>query len=57
MSSSIVIVALYRFVRLEDFESLRAPLLQVMLDQKVRGTLLLAAEGINGTIAGSLCPT
>ena len=53
MSSSIVIAALYRFVRLEDFESLRVPLLQVMLERKVRGTLLLAAEGINGTIAGS----
>jgi UPF0176 protein len=53
MSSSIVIAALYRFVRLEDFESLREPLLQVMLERKVRGTLLLAAEGINGTIAGS----
>jgi UPF0176 protein len=53
MSSSIVIAALYRFVRLEDFETLRAPLLQVMLERKVRGTLLLAAEGINGTIAGS----
>jgi UPF0176 protein len=53
MSSPIVIAALYRFVRLDNFESLRQPLLQVMLDHEVRGTLLLAAEGINGTVAGS----
>jgi len=52
MSSSIVIAALYRFVRLEDFEILRAPLLKIMLEREVRGTLLLASEGINGTIAG-----
>jgi len=53
MSSPIVIAALYRFVQLDNFESLRQPLLQLMLDNQVRGTLLLAAEGINGTVAGS----
>lgn len=53
MSSPIVIAALYRFVQLDNFESLRQPLLQQMLDNQVRGTLLLAAEGINGTVAGS----
>ena len=53
MSSRIIIAALYRFVRLENFEQLRQPLLQLMLDQQIRGTLLLAAEGINGTVAGT----
>lgn len=53
MSSPIIIAALYRFVQLDNFESLRQPLLQLMLDNQVRGTLLLAAEGINGTVAGS----
>ncbi len=53
MSSAIVIAALYRFVKLDDFESLRQPLLEIMLENQVRGTLLLAAEGINGTVAGS----
>jgi len=53
MSSPIVIAALYRFVRLDDFENLREPLLAVMLEQQVRGTVLLAAEGINGTVAGA----
>src|SRR5690554_6424597 len=49
----VVVCALYHFVTLDDFESLRQPLLDLMLEHKVRGTLLLAAEGINGTIAGS----
>jgi UPF0176 protein len=53
MSSPIVIAALYRFVRLDNFEELRQPLLQLMLDNQIRGTLLLAAEGINGTVAGT----
>lgn len=48
-----VVTALYKFVTLENFEQLRAPLLQVMEDNEVRGTLLLALEGINGTIAGT----
>jgi UPF0176 protein len=51
--SQVVVSALYKFVRLDDFESLKTPLLEKMKQQGVRGTLLLAAEGINGTIAGS----
>lgn len=51
--SDIVVAALYRFVTLDDFRELREPLLQFCLDRNVRGTLLLAHEGINGTIAGS----
>ena len=47
-----VVAALYRFVTLEDFVELREPLLEVCLDAEVKGTLLLAREGINGTIAG-----
>ncbi len=48
-----VVCALYHFVILDDFESLREPLLQAMLKEDVRGTLLLAREGINGTISGT----
>ena len=51
--NSIVVCALYHFVTLEDFESLKAPLLALMEKHTVRGTLLLAKEGINGTIAGT----
>ncbi|UCH40875.1 MAG: rhodanese-related sulfurtransferase, partial [Gammaproteobacteria bacterium] len=53
MSSRIIIAALYRFVQLDNFSDLRQPLLDCMLDNEVRGTLLLASEGINGTVAGS----
>lgn len=48
-----VVCALYKFVTLDDYPALRQPLLDYMLANEVRGTLLLAREGINGTIAGS----
>jgi len=51
-NSQIVVCALYHFVRLDDYQSLQQPLLDVMLENRVKGTLLLANEGINGTIAG-----
>ena len=50
--SKIVVSALYKFATLEDFTELKKPLLQLMEDHQVKGTLLLAKEGINGTIAG-----
>jgi UPF0176 protein len=46
-------LALYKFVPLPDFADLRAPLLALCNARQVKGTLLLAAEGINGTIAGA----
>lgn len=49
----IVVCALYKFAILDDYKELRDPLLSLMLSHKVKGTLLLAREGINGTIAGS----
>ncbi len=52
-NDSIVVVALYKFVTLEDFEALRQPLLDTLTRNGVKGTLLLAREGINGTIAGA----
>ncbi|MCM2680092.1 rhodanese-related sulfurtransferase [Echinimonas agarilytica] len=51
--SKIVVCAMYKFVRLENFEELRQPLQQVMEDNGVRGTLLIALEGVNGTVAGT----
>ncbi|MFT5218900.1 MAG: UPF0176 protein [Planctomycetota bacterium] len=53
MNNQFVIAALYRFVRLDHYRDLQQPLLDLMLSINVRGTLLLASEGINGTIAGS----
>jgi UPF0176 protein len=52
-TAATVVCALYRFVRLDGYRTLRAPLLREMERLGVRGTLLLAAEGINGTVAGS----
>jgi UPF0176 protein len=51
--SKIVVCALYKFVTLENFEELRQPLLDFMKSQSVKGTLLLAEEGINGTVSGT----
>ena len=44
--------ALYKFVELPNVAALQAPLLDVCQAHGIKGTLLLAAEGINGTIAG-----
>ena len=53
MSDKIVVAALYKFVTLTDYVALREPLLQVLLDHDIKGSLLLAEEGINGTVSGS----
>lgn len=44
--------ALYKFVSLPDYQSLQAPILAKCQQHHIKGTLLLAEEGINGTIAG-----
>lgn len=47
-----LVAALYKFVTLDDYEKLQTPLLGMCHKNKIMGTLLLASEGINGTIAG-----
>ncbi|MEH6405481.1 MAG: rhodanese-related sulfurtransferase [Sneathiella sp.] len=47
------VAALYKFVPLTDFRDLQPKILKVCLDNEINGTLLLAEEGINGTVAGS----
>lgn len=49
----VTVAALYQFTPFADCAALRAPLEAVCRQQGVRGTLLLAPEGINGTVAGS----
>ncbi len=51
-SAEIVVCALYKFVTLDNVEELRDPLLNTLQDLQIQGTLLLAKEGINGTVAG-----
>ena len=48
-----VVAALYKFVSLPDYREKQADILQSCIDFEVKGTLLLAEEGINGTIAGT----
>ncbi len=50
---AIVVCALYHFVRIENCEDLQQDLLDLLLAEEIRGTLLVAPEGINGTVAGS----
>lgn len=47
------VAAFYQFVPLQDFESLREPLRNMCVALDIKGIILLAAEGINGTVAGS----
>lgn len=49
----IVVSALYHFVKVEQPERLRAPLLAFLEENQIRGTLILAKEGINGTVSGT----
>mgnify|MGYP002633726756 CR=1 FL=1 len=47
------VAAFYRFTRLPDPAALRGPLRAVAEGQRVRGSILLAPEGLNGTIAAT----
>ncbi len=47
------VIALYKFVALSDLETLQADLLDTCLANGILGTILLAQEGINGTVSGS----
>ena len=51
--SRIVVAAFYHFVSLDNYTDLRQPLLNQMLKNNIKGSLLLAREGINGTVAGT----
>ncbi|MDP2071429.1 rhodanese-related sulfurtransferase [Methylotenera sp.] len=50
--SKYLTAALYKFVSLPDYKSLQDPILVACVSNHIKGTLLLAEEGINGTIAG-----
>lgn len=50
---ALVVATFYKFVKLPDFAEKQLSLSTFCKTQAVRGTILLAAEGINGTIAGS----
>lgn len=51
--SDIIVAALYKFAKLPDYQTLQGRLLDFCVANELKGTLLLAPEGINGTIAGT----
>lgn len=51
--SNFIVCAMYKFVALENYKEMRQPLLDVLETHQIKGTLLLAHEGINGTVSGT----
>lgn len=49
----IIVRAFYRFLRLENLTELREALKKSMIEGRILGTILIAPEGINGTISGT----
>ena len=49
----IAVASFYQFAALPDHRVLREPLLALATSHDLRGSILLAAEGINGTVAGT----
>ena len=50
---AIKVAAFYQFAALPDFRELREPLRAICAGLELKGSVLLAHEGINGTLAGS----
>jgi UPF0176 protein len=48
------VAAFYQFTALPDFRELREPLRAICAGLQLRGSVLLAQEGINGTLAGGV---
>ncbi len=53
MSDPIVVAAFYKFTPLSAYRQMREPLLDFCKQHNLRGSILLAAEGINATVAGT----
>jgi UPF0176 protein len=49
----LTVAAFYQFAALPDFRELREPLRAICAGLELKGSVLLAQEGINGTLAGS----
>ena len=54
MQGKICIITFYKFIQINDVESLKIKLENIANKNKLTGTLLVAPEGINGTIEGSI---
>ena len=52
-NNSFQVAAFYKFITLSELKNLQSSFYQFLSKQKIKGTILLASEGINGTVAGS----
>jgi UPF0176 protein len=52
-AAAITVAAFYRFARIEDPSDLRQRLRAFAEREGLRGTIIVAGEGVNGTVAGS----
>jgi UPF0176 protein len=52
-NNSLQVAAFYKFITLSELKNLQSSFYQFLSKQKIKGTILLASEGINGTVAGS----
>ncbi len=50
--NEILVAALYKFVEIDDLLSLQSNLYEICEENNIMGTILIANEGINGTISG-----
>lgn len=48
-----LIIAFYKFIPLPAYEAMREPVLEAMKEHQIKGTVILASEGVNGGFAGS----
>ena len=51
--TKVIVAALYHFTKFSDYKTLQGPLKKICNTEGIKGSLLLAYEGINGTISGS----
>lgn len=51
-TNEIKIIAFYRFVSLPDYQQIQPKLKAFCIENNIKGTILLASEGINGTVSG-----
>lgn len=49
----VIVAALYHFTRFPDLKAIQAPLQALCDEEGIKGSLLVAHEGINGTVAGT----
>ena len=51
--NNFLVCALNKFVHLDNYLDMRDPLKDFMESRKIKGTILLALEGLNGTVSGT----